>query len=337
MSALPIERLKVPMPPFYHTSADFFGPFLIVRGRNTVVKRYGCIFTCMTTRAVHVEAVDSLSTADFMNAFRRFISIRGVPETIYTDNGTNFVGAERKLVTSLKQLEADPVLREYGVKKKIKWIFQPPSAPHWGGVHESLVKSVKRTLYRTLTDISSRNRYLKEDEFRTLMADITGFLNSRPLTYESSDVDDFRALTPNHFLLQRASASAPPGEFSIPNQRDHFKFIQHVSNLVWSRWIKEYLPNQIARRKWKLPERNFKRGDVVLVVDPNLPRGQWRLGRIDTVFPSKDGLVRAVKVRTAQGEFVRPVTRICLLESSSTTRPNRETIPTEEEENVGTN
>ena len=135
MSELPSERMAIAMPPFYHTSIDYFGPFLVVQGRNKVLKRYGSIFTCMTTHCVHIEVAESLSTPDFLNALRRFINLRSSPSTIYSDNGTNFVGAEKELLNEINTLEQDNNLAEFAMSRSIKWKFQPPPAPHWGGVH----------------------------------------------------------------------------------------------------------------------------------------------------------------------------------------------------------
>ena len=230
MSELPGKRLKIGKPAFYHTSVDYFGPKAVVVGRNMAVKRYGALFTCMSTKAVYVEVAESLSSSDFLNALRRFISIRGCPETMYSDNGTNFKGAEAELREHVGNLNSQSLVEEFSVKKSMKWTFQPPSAPHWGGVHKSLVKSVKKAISKTLSNQAIRHHNLKEDELRTLMAEITGFLNSRPLTYVSSDARDLTILTPNHFLLQRASATVPPGNYETACPRNHYKFVQHVAS-----------------------------------------------------------------------------------------------------------
>ena len=137
-----------------------------------------------------------------------------------------------------------------------------------------MVKSSKKALYRTRSETSRTSRYLKENELRTLMTEVTGFLNSRPLTYESSDVNELRALTPNHFILQRSSVSVPQGDFSNPYPRDHYNFVQHIADRVWDRFVKEYLPSQMNRKKGRINQRNLQAGDVVLVADPNLSRAR---------------------------------------------------------------
>ena len=130
---MPAARMAVAKPAFYHTSIDYFGPLIVVFGRNKTVKRYGALFTCLTKREVHIEVAESLSTPDFINALRRFISMRGCPHSVFSDNGTNFRGAEPNLSQSTQDLGTDPLMTEFPTQIGCKWTFLPPSAPHWGG------------------------------------------------------------------------------------------------------------------------------------------------------------------------------------------------------------
>ena len=111
--------------------------------------------------------------------------------------------------------------------------------------------------------------------------------------------------------------------------------MQHIADRVWDRFVKEYLPSQMNRKKRRINQRNLQAGDVVLVADPNLSRPRWRLGRVNSVFPGADGRVRAVEVRTAQGLFTRPITRLCLLEPVVDDSAKSDLL-TEEEEDVPT-
>jgi len=315
MAELPPQRMH-PGPPFYHTSVDYFGPIDVNISRNRSDKRYGALFTCMTTRAVHIEVAPSLSTSDFLNVLRVFTNLRGTPKTIYSDQGRNFVGAEKEIAPRLEKLSEDPEFASQMVQRGIKWVFQPPNAPHFGGVHESLVKSAKRAMYRVL-DRSQQRRLPTDWELKSLMAEVTGFLNSRPLTYVSNDPSDVQALTPNHFLHGRAQVDKPPGvsvEERALGLKDHYKFVQRLAGEVWEEWIRHYMPTLMARHKWQHLQRNLKVGDVVLLVDQNQPRNRWLMGRIGDVIKGRDGLVRRVVVKTNHGEYERPITRCVLLQ-----------------------
>ena len=319
-SELPIERMSPMQPAFYCTSVDYFGPLEVRLTRNTTVKRYGALFACMTTRCVHLEVAESLSTPDFLQALHKMMARRGQPRLIYSDNGTNFVGAVSELKSLVKDLNRSEELKNRlaRIGEGITWKFQPPASPHWGGVHESLVKSVKKALYRTLDPKGKTKRSNPTDlQLAALFADVERFVNSRPITYVSNDPDDVETLTPFHFWVQRRSPVIPLGDYSRPNFQDRFKQIQHLANVVWQQWIKLYLPSLISRKKWKTEEKNLEVNDVVLIGEAGPLCGEWKLGRIIETYPGKDGGVRAAKVKTSQGVYTRPVTKLCLLEESS--------------------
>ena len=159
-----------------------------------------------------------------------------------------------------------------------------------------MVRSAKKALYQTLSETSNTSRYLKEDELRALMAEVTRFLNSRPVTYESSDVNDLRALTPNHFLLQKTFSFGSSRRFLEPSP------LQFRATRRWScvRPFREGIPAKPNESKEveNQPNQPKPAGDVVLVADPNLPWALWRLVRVNSVFPGADGCMRAVEVRT---------------------------------------
>jgi len=121
-----------------------FGPFIVKRGRSEL-KRYGCLFTCLAIRAVHIEVVQSLETDSFIQALQRFICRRGQPTVIRCDNGTNFVGAEKELRNAVEQWnqnEIDDSLRQRGMQ----WKSNPPTASHMGGVWECQIRPVRKIL-----------------------------------------------------------------------------------------------------------------------------------------------------------------------------------------------
>ena len=148
MAALPAERLPPGNAPFETISADCFGPIFVTQGRRNV-KRWGCLFTCLTTRAIHLEVAHSLDTESFLAALSRFESRRGTPKKIFSDNGTNFTGADKELRSMVESLNQKKIY-ERCLRKNIEWHFIPPSASHMGGVWERIVKSVKRVLRAVL-------------------------------------------------------------------------------------------------------------------------------------------------------------------------------------------
>lgn len=281
MAELPEERISIPAPPFTRTSVDLFGPYQVIVSRNRTEKRWGVIFTCLNTRAVHLEVVRSLSEEDFLSVLRIFENLRGRPQTLYSDNGTNFIA-------SAKALERRGI--------PIKWSFQPPAAPHWGGVHEALVRSSKRALTAVLDREEKSLRYLREDELRVVFAEVTGFLNSRPIDYEDGNPCEPASLTPNHFLIQRPNMIVPTGDFGSKNPRQHFRFIQGLVDQIWKRWTGEYLPTLLSRSKWMNVCRNLSVGDIVLVLESNLPRGEWKVGRIMETHPGRRVLLLSSKL-----------------------------------------
>jgi len=320
MGDMPTVRLDSFTPPFTHIAVDYFGPMEVQHGRGTK-KVYGVLFTCLTIRAVYVDVAVSLSTPDFLNAFRRFIGVYSKPKTVHSDNGTNFVGAEKELVAAVERLNQDQELEVFNKRRAIEWRFQPPSAPHFGGAHESMVKSTKKALYRALAEETGGLRYPTEDQLRTLLLEVSGLLNSRPLTYVSSDPDDYRALTPKDFLNLPSAHDLPPSDFTSALPRDRYRYVQKMANLFWGLWTSLYLPSLATRKKWHKVERNFAKGDFVMLVDPNQPRGRWRTGRVEEVIVGPDKLVRRANINTEEGMVERPIHRLVLLEpvSSSST------------------
>jgi hypothetical protein len=130
---------------------------------------------------------------------------------------------------------------------------------------------------------------------RTLLSEIGAKLNTRLLKYTSTDPSDFRPLTPNDFLNHSPAYVLPPGFFSDALPRERFRYVQCSSQLLWVLWTKIYLASFVPRKKWKAKQPNLAVGDVVLMIDPNQPRGQWKIGHIIQTFPGEDGLVRLKK------------------------------------------
>ena len=312
MADLPPERLKIFSPPFSVTGVDLFGPFWLKYGRNKKIKSWGAVFTCATVRAIHLEIVQDLSTEAFLHALRRFAAHHGWPAMIISDNGTSFVGAENELRRILQEGKQD--IEDFAVTHKLKWKFNTPLSPHQGGFFESMVKLTKKALH-----VIVGQQTLSWNEMSTVFAEVEYIVNSRPLGQPSNDANDLQPLTPNHLILGRATADAPQGPFrEARTHRKRFEYIQSLVQQFWSRFQKEYLQTLMRRAKWRQRERQFKIGDIVLIVDENVSRGKWNLARVIEVFPGKDGVIRNVKLKTKSGEYKRSVQKCCpILEEDS--------------------
>ncbi|XP_078495539.1 uncharacterized protein LOC144751035 [Ciona intestinalis] len=310
MAPLPVDRVTPGTCPFTSVGIDYMGPLLVKVGRSHV-KRFGCIFTCMATRAVHIEIAYSLETSSFISCFRRFINRRGSPATVRSDNGTNFVGAERELREGLQRLNQNQITNSM-TNEDIKWILNPPAASHQGGIWERVIRSVRKIMRHL-----SSERILNDEQLHTLMTEIERILNDRPLIPVSTIPDDFEALTPSSILLGRLDSSLAPDQFiKADGYKRSWRVVQWLADQFWQRWMREYLLLLQSRQKWLHPNRNITKGDLVLIVNEYTRRGSWPKGLIEQTFPDADGLVRRVTVRTATNTLDRDVRKICLLEEA---------------------
>nr|CAH7760723.1 unnamed protein product [Callosobruchus chinensis] len=312
MGDLPESRVT-PARPFLKTGCDFAGPVMMKDGRlrtRSLVKAYICIFVCFVTHAVHIELAGELTTECFLNCLKRFVSRRGLCQKIYTDNGKNFVGAERELKRHYKVLQNDLSIKNYLSERKIKWKFIPPVSPHFGGLWEAAVKSAKYHLTRVL-----REAYLNYEQLYTVLSQIEAILNSRPLTSLSSDPRDLLPLTPSHFLIGDLLMAVP--EPSIPetpfNRLRLYQRMQQLVSHFWKRWSEEYITSLQGRTKWQSDSPTpIKVGSLVLLKEPTLPQ-HWRLGRVVELHPGKDNILRVVSVYTRNGIVKRSVLKLCCL------------------------
>ncbi|XP_073713144.1 uncharacterized protein [Misgurnus anguillicaudatus] len=231
MSDLPQERLQPDSPPFTNTGVDYFGPFQIKRGR-ALVKRYGVLFTCMTSRAVHIEMASFLDTSSCINAVRRFISRRGQVKHLQSDNGTNFVGAKKELQKAFVAVNQDKIQKTLK-EKGINWTFNPPGASHHGGIWERLIRSIRQVLYSVL-----KQQTLDDEGLQTVLCEVEAILNSRPITTVSTDPQDLHPLTPNDLLLLKNKPTLTPGVFDKNEQYTtrRWRQVQYLANLFWRRW-----------------------------------------------------------------------------------------------------
>lgn len=311
MGNLPEQRVTPGGHPFECVGVDYAGPILSAsrQGRGCrLVKVYILLFICFTTKAVHIELVGDLTSHNYLSALRRFMSRRGKPSYIYSDNGTSFVGAYNELGKFLK--ENNSSLSGDIASEGINFSFIPPYAPHFGGLWEAGIKSVKYHLKRVMG-----NCHLTYEELYTALVQIEALLNSRPLTPLSSDPNDLLPLTPGHFLIGRTLTSlpGPPYKEASLTHLKRYERIEALRQHFWSRWNKEYISELQQRTKWRSSKAALEIDRLVVIKEDNLPPLKWRLGRISSVFPGPDGIIRVADIRTTTGVIRRACSKICPL------------------------
>ena len=314
MADLPYDRLE-PAPPFTYSGVDLFGPLYIKEGRIEK-KRWGCLFTCLATRAIHIEVAHSLSTDSFLNAYRRFIGRRGPIRQLRCDCGTNFVGAKNELHACLAEMNHDKIHNALS-ETNCDWIdfkFNVPHASHMAGVWERMIRSVRTVL----TAILDKHSLQLDDELlHTFMAEAEAIVNSRPITYiDMSSSDSLEPLSPSQLLTLKSGVIYPlPGAFVREDLycRKRWRRVQYLANEFWARWRKEYLPTLQQRIKWTQPKNNLQVDDVVLMVSVNVPRCEWPRAIIISIFAGKDNYVRKVSVKASTGTYDRPINKLILL------------------------
>ncbi|XP_039303527.1 uncharacterized protein LOC105196225 [Solenopsis invicta] len=235
---------------------------------------------------------------------------RGLSPESY-DCGTNFVGADAQLRAFFTE-GSQELRRILGrlATEQIQWRFNPPSAPHFGGIWEAAVKSLKHHLRRVLGDST-----LTFEEMSTLLAQVEACLNSRPLQALSDDLEDLSALTPGHFLVGGPLTALPePSLTELPvNRLTRWQLLQQMRDHFWERWSREYLHSLVHRPKWLKGVADYYVGRLCLIRSETTPPTRWPLARIVQVHPGEDGLIRVVTVRTAASTFTRPIVKIVLL------------------------
>lgn len=292
MGNLPSCRVTVAKP-FSNSGVDFAGPVFLKSSKlrtARTVKAYIALFICTATKAIHLELVSELTTSAFIAAFKRFTSRRGHCSHLYSDCGSNFIGASAELVRLINQTtSALPTeISELLASDGTVWHFIPPGSPHFGGLWEAGVRSLKHHLKRDLGD-----NKLTFEEYATLLAQIECCLNSRPISAMSDSADDLSALTPGHFLVFGPPIIVPNENLlDVPiNRLNRWQHIERILQSFWQRWKQEYLTNLQHRYKWASLQNPVKINDLVLVKDDRLPPSKWLMGRVLETYPGPDGIV----------------------------------------------
>jgi len=312
MSDLPTSRVSE-CHPFSRVGIDFAGPLVITEHRLRKArqfKAYIAVFVCFAVKAVHLEYVSDLSTDAFLASLQRFVARRGLPTDIYTDCGTNFVGASNQL----RALVSDSNCKDHLISRfQSTWHFNPPGAPHFGGLWEAAVRSAKRLMTRIVGE-----HVFSIEELNTMLCRIEAILNSRPLVQLSSDPTEYDCLTPGHFLIGRPLLAIPEVQLDDTARPliQRWKLINQCAQSFWHRWRNEYLNTLQTRNRWITDVPNISVNDMVIIKEQNVPPLRWRMARVQEVFPGADGVVRVVRLRTATGTFTRPVVKIVKLPSA---------------------
>ena len=300
------------METFTIVGVDYFGP-IMVKTDEIAKKTYGLLFTCVVTRAVHLELVGSLTTRDFIEAYERFVSRRGMPSTIYSDNDKQFKKASKELKPS-NGFNPEEV-NQYFLKRRVEWKSIIDKAPWWGGFWERLIRVIKSLLKKHLGKTFIRHR-----ELETVLIRIEGIVNARPMTYVSSDYDDVDPLTPSRLLMGKKSTvmaleNEDQNQWMEGNKlivkRERYR--QMLVRNIWNRWKKEYVLELTKGNKRRI-EKEIKLGYICLIEEDNEPRQSWKLGRIIKIHDSIDGKSRSVELRTKNGILKRPIQRVIPLE-----------------------
>ena len=307
--------------PFASVGIDFAGPLYVKSKSRSSKKVYLALFTCGTTRAVHLELVPDLATETFLLCFKRFVSRRGVPGLVVTDNAKTFKAASKKLIALFKSAG----IRNYLNERKIMWKYNLAKAPWWGGFYERLIRVAKLCLKKC---VGTAN--LSYDELHTVITEIESVMNSRPLTYlYPEEIEE--SLTPSHLLCGRRLTSLP--EFQLEKKEDRNfdekedvyrkreQYLTRVLRHYWNRWKSEYLIDlreYHAERKRRIGVPVISEGDVVTIEDENRKnRTSWRLGRIESIKKGQDNVARGAVVVLANGNRIeRPIQKLYPLEVS---------------------
>lgn len=309
MADLPNLRVQ-PAPAFECTGVDYAGPIALKLTRNTSTKGWIAVFVCMRYRTVHLELVSGLDTGSFLAALQRFVNLRaGCVRQMFSDNGTNFIGAARELREAAEAWRNESV-SQYLSAQDIEWKNTTPYAPHQGGIWERMVQQVKVHLRKM-----SGARLFTYEELATLLTKISAVINSRPITPLSSDPSDLTALTPSHFLSSRPIVSPleEPMTDAPMRKLDAWQQIAKMQQEFHNQWMKECFSEQQKRNKWAGIYRNMKVGDLVLIKSDIAPPCKWPMGRIVEVYRGPDGRIRSCRVKTESSEVDRPITKLCLL------------------------
>lgn len=317
---LPENRVTPQPVPFEHSGVDYFGP-LKIKTNSGPQKVWVCLFTCMVVRAVHMELVDSLSSEGFLNAFKRFTARRGLPKTLTSDNGTQFVLAakalKQKIYDEWRNVFSEETFQNYFLTHGIKWKFITERAPWMGGFYERMIGLVKTHLRSCL----SRSLWTA-DKLHTIIVEIERVINLRPITFVSQNADEVKPLRPADFLMPLTDRQFQPfidgdddddNEYRpSPSRPDNLILIWEKMNQKIEKFYQKFQTDYLLAlrerqifRKQASEDRLPKIGELVLIQEDEKPRVYWQWGLVMELNPSEDGLIRTALVRLSSGTITR--------------------------------
>lgn len=312
MAPLPMERCSESSP-FTHVGVDYCGYFWMKHGNGRGYKAHKVwvvVFVCFSTRSVHLEIVDGYASTHFLAAFKCFVSRRGLPSSLWVDRGTNLQGACAELQRVFRALTSSAEWLNHLTMQKIEFHSIPPKGPHHGGIWEAAVKAFKHHFYRVLGNFTPS--WL---EMHTLVCQIEACLNSRPIIPIHDDINGETGLTAGHFLMGKSLKSLPERKV-LDKKESLLNRWQTVSLIVqrfWKIWRTGYIHEFYPRHKWREQQEDLKIGDIVIMLDNDLPPCDWGLAIIIDTKPGRDNLVREVTDRTEKSTLERPITKLCKL------------------------
>ncbi|XP_014300643.1 uncharacterized protein LOC103579429 [Microplitis demolitor] len=313
MGQLPTTRVT-PARAFLHPGLDYIGPVTLktFQGRGAKsFKGWIAVFVCFTTSAIHLKIVTDYLTGAFIAAYRRFVSRRGICHTIYSDCGTNFVGADETLraeFTAGSQSLGE--LSHLQATDNTQWKFNPSGAPNFGGKWEAAIKSIKFHFARTIG-----YHLMTYEQLATVLTQIEAALNSRPLAPLSEDPPDLEALIPGHFLIEEPLTAILEPTLPLPTESilKGYKLQKQLIQQFWRRWSAEMLQRHQGISKWHHSTNERRVGTMELLTDERFSPTKWQLARILAIHSRRDGHTRVVTLRTATTELLRPISKLCVL------------------------
>ena len=308
-SALPEYRTEGSRQ-FEVTGVDFAGPFSYKAGKKEQGKCYLIIFTCASSRAVHLEVTRTQSADEFKQKLNAFISRRTRPRIIISDNAKVF----KATADWIKIIRKSERLQDYLAGENIRWQFNLAKSPWWGGLYERLIKEIKKALHKTLG-----RSCLSYEAFESVIMDVERNLNNRPLTYVEAEGGEEEVLTPNMILWGRDAYPVEDIEDSdVEKLTKMSKRLEDAKAHAWKRWKREYIHGLMeSHRLNKETGTTPKVGEIVLVVGDEKNRGEWKKGKVVRLIQGKDGVVRGVTLFRKGHTIERPLQLVCPLEIRS--------------------
>lgn len=334
MGDLPNEKLCNTHHPFTNIMVDCCGPFLVTQGRATV-KRWMLVITCMTVRAVNIEILHTMSTDSVITALFNHFSIRGMARKIYSDQGTNFIGAINELRRSINLWNKKKM--EKGLETwNIEWEVSPAYAPNMNGSVERLIGCTKRALKKTEKIMQEKLFRLNEEKFRMVTCEIIGLLNNRPLCMVPIKGTVNKFLTPNYFLIGRENCFTIPISGIPRTLKNYWEDLLEIQGELWHHWLEFYIPQHLRRQKWVKRVKNLEKGDIVLTADQSITNS-WRLAVVIDAPVGSQNQTRKVTLKLGKADLIdfkqQPITKESLKKlyakekCSVVTRPTSVVIP----------